>query len=274
MFDRIKQVLGLHPAGRQVEVFPDDVFIISYPKSGSTWMQFLVANLVYPEKRPDFSNLNQIIPAPEVTSVRDLAKVPRPRILKNHEYLDTRYRGVIYIVRDPRDVVLSQYHFHMKRRRIEEGYPIEKFVQRFLAGETSDYGSWGDNVGGWFGARGHSPGFLLIRYEDMLADTVGELAKVAEFLGIKSSDPAIARAVELSSADRMRQIEKNNSGDWHLTRNTRKDIPFVRTAKAGNWRAELPANAIANIEGQWGQLMGWLGYELVTKASETTRQAT
>jgi hypothetical protein len=108
----------------------------------------------------------------------------------------------------------------------------------------------------------------------MLADTVGELAKVAEFLGMKSSDPAVARAVELSSADRMRQIEKNNSGDWHLTRNTRKDIPFVRTAKSGNWRTELPANAVAKIEGQWGQVMGWVGYQLVTKVPEITRQTT
>ena len=60
-----KQFLGLHAPGRNLQVLPDDIFLVSYPKSGNTWTRFLIANLVYPEKNPDFSNINVLIPDPE-----------------------------------------------------------------------------------------------------------------------------------------------------------------------------------------------------------------
>ena len=240
------------------------MFIVSYPKSGNTWTRFLIANLVHPEMRPDFSNINQIIPEPEAASTRQLAKTPRPRILKSHEYFDPRYRRIIYIVRDPRDVVLSQYHFHMKRGRIDENHPIEKFVKSFVAGETSGYASWGENVAGWLATRYNSPGFLLLRYEDMLVNTAAELSKIATFLELDADTQRVEFAVKQSSADRMRELEKKQSGNWYLTKNTRTDIPFVRTAKSGNWKTSLPESAQEIIEGAWGPLMRWLKYETVT----------
>jgi hypothetical protein len=49
--------------------------------------------------------------------------MPRPGIIKSHQYFDPRYKRVIYVVRDPRDVALSQFHFHRKRGLIEDSYP-------------------------------------------------------------------------------------------------------------------------------------------------------
>jgi hypothetical protein len=268
MLERIilgaKMAFGLHHPARNLAVFTDDVFILSYPKSGNTWTRFLIANLVYPEKCPDFSNINLVIPDPEALSKRTLAKLPRPRILKSHEYFDPRYKRIIYIVRDPRDVVLSQYHFHIKRRLIEDSYPVEQFVRRFVAGETSVYASWGENVAGWLATRYNNPDFLLLRYEDMIADTARELAKVASFLGIEVDPQRIGNAVEQSSADQMRKLEAAQGLKWSSTRKTRQDIPFVRTAKAGNWRSALPESALEIIENAWGPLMRWLKYETVT----------
>ena len=103
--------------------------------------------------------------------------MPRPRIIKSHQYFHPNYKRVIYVVRDPRDVALSQFHFHRKRKLIEDDYPIEKFVTRFVAGQTGPYGSWGDNVASWLSTRHNRPGFLLLRYEDMLEDAARELGK-------------------------------------------------------------------------------------------------
>ena len=256
-----KRTLGLHHPGRNVRVFPDDTFLVSYPKSGNTWTRFLVGNLVHPEPAADFSNINIIIPDPEAFSKNRMAKVTRPRIIKSHQYFDPRYRRVIYIVRDPRDVALSQYHFHRKRKVIGDDSPLEAFIARFITGETSVYGSWGENVASWLSTRGNDPGFLLLRYEDMMKDALRELARVADFLGIEAGAERLQLAVERSSSDNMRKLEKEQGHLWSSTRETRSDIPFVRVAKAGGWKQEMPEGCVMQLENAWSPLMRHLGYE-------------
>jgi hypothetical protein len=258
-----KRLLRLHRPGRDLEVFPDDIFLVSYPKSGNTWTRFLVANLVYPDQPVDFATINRLTPDPEALSVRQLAQMPRPRIIKSHQYFDPRYRRVIYIVRDPRDVVLSEYHFNIKRGMIEENYPIEKFVASFLQLNIEQtYGTWAENVASWLYVRGSDPGFLLIRYEDLQADGMRELARIAEFLGIVPDPQRLTLALERSSADRMRELERKQAHLWSSTRQTRLDKPFVRTAESGGWKTELPQACVAEIESAWGKVMEGLGYEL------------
>jgi len=263
-----KRAFGFHRPGRNLIVLPDDTFLVSYPKSGNTWTRFLIANLVYPETNPDFSNINEVIPDPEALSQRHLSRMPRPRYLKSHQYFDPRYPQIIYVVRDPRDVALSQYHFHRKRRLIGDDYPLEQFVTRFVAGETSVYGSWAENVAGWIATRHGRPGFLLLRYEDMIADTHAELSKVATFLNIPPDSSRIVQAVERSSASKMREMESNQTKLWSSTKDTRSDVPFVRSAKAGGWKTGLPEASVHLIERAWYPLMKWLGYELASSPAQ------
>lgn len=240
----------------------DDIFLVSFPKSGNTWSRFLLANLLHPEQTATFANIHLLIPDPTGTSKRDLDRLPKPRIIKSHECFDPRYGRVIYIVRDPRDVAVSQYHYHRKLMKIGDDSPIETFVARFLAGQTCPHGSWGQNVITWLATSEGSPNFLLLRYEDMLADTAQELAKIAAFLGISASPEQIARAVERSSAARMRKLEETQTDQCDLTKGSRKDLSFVRAAGAGGWRSELPTALVEKIETAWGPLMRHLGYEL------------
>jgi len=266
-----KQFLGLHAPGRNLQVLPDDIFLVSYPKSGNTWTRFLIANLVYPEKNPDFSNINNLIPDTEAMAKRDLERAPRPRILKSHECFDPRYPKIIYIVRDPRDVVLSEYYFDIKRRAIPEDFPLTKFVSRFLRGELNHpYGTWGENVATWFYTRAHDPRFLLVRYESLQADGMQELRRIAELLGVAADNERLAFALEQSSADRMRELEKKQAHLWSSTRETRKDKPFVRAAKAGGWKTELPASSVGEIEAAWATLMHEIGYELTSELLQSS----
>jgi hypothetical protein len=265
----IAHVRGKAVAGRNVIVFPDDVFLVSYGKSGNTWARFLIANLRYPEEPTTFLNVERKIPDIYVNSQEFMLMLPRPRILKSHETFDPRYKKVIYIVRDPRDVAVSLYHWLIKRRVLHDGYPMERYVPRFLTGEfTETSGSWADNALTWLATRQNTREFLLLRYEDMLQDPGEELRKVASFLDIDAANERLQRAVELSSADRMRKLEKAQALQWKCTQNDRQDIPFVRTATAGKWSSELPELSVAEIEAAWGSIMQHLGYELVTRANE------
>jgi hypothetical protein len=262
----VKYALGTDIAGRGLAVYPDDTFIVSYPRSGNTWTRFLVANLVHPEPPVTFANIERLIPDCEAMSSRYVKRIPRPRIIKSHEYFDPRYKKVIYIVRDPRDVALSYYDFVRKYRQIEDSYPLTRFVSDFVAGRLSsaDWGTWGENVASWVYTRNGRPEFLLLRYEDMLSDTESELSKVVRFLGIQTTRERLIAAVERSSANRMRKLEATQGDQWIATKNKRSDIPFVRTASSGLWKEKLPASAIAEIESAWGPLMQELGYQLTT----------
>jgi len=269
----IQRGLGLHCPGRSLLIFPDDIFLVSFPKSGNTWTRFLLANLRFPDERANFANINRLIPDPSGTNKRDFDRMPRPRIIKSHECFDPRYPRVIYIVRDPRDVVVSQYHYHRKIRKIEDHSPIEKFVARFLAGETCPHGSWGQNIGTWLYTSEGNPRFLLLRYEDLVANTPRELAKVVAFLHFTAGPEQIAQAVERSSADHMRKLEETQTDKNALMKGSRKDLSFVRAAGSGGWRKELPAPLVEKIEAAWGPLMRHLGYELSSQSSSEARDS-
>ena len=266
MFRRLiagtKHAFGLHFPGRNLEVWPDDVFLISYPKSGNTWTRFLIANLLYPDKNPNFANINELVPDPEALSKRNLNRLPRPRILKSHQYFNPSYRKIICIVRDPRDVVLSEYHFDIKRRAIAENHPLHSYVAGFVQGVVNHpYGNWGENVASWLYTRGSDPEFLLVRYEDLQSHGLREMGRIAAFLDVPADTNRISFAIEQSSADRMRQLEKTQGHLWSSTKETRADKPFVRRAAAGGWKEELPQVCVAEIESAWGGLMKELGYE-------------
>jgi hypothetical protein len=263
----IKYVLGTDKANRNFRVEPDDTFLVSYPRSGNTWTRFLIANLVHPQEKVSFLNIERLIPDTSSQSSRALKRTPRPRIIKTHQYFDHRYPKIIYIVRDPRDVALSYYDFQRKYRQIDDGWTLERYVDDFVSGRliSADWGTWAENVTSWISTRGQRKEFLLLRYEDMIKDTASELARIARFLGIEPEPSRLQRAIEMSSADRMRELEKNEQDQWIATKNRRKDIPFVRVAAAGGWRTSLPESCIRQIELAWGDVMTTVGYELVTR---------
>lgn len=262
--------LGKDIAGRNLAIYPDDTFVVSYPRSGNTWTRFLIANLLHPEEPVTFANIEHIVPDSEAQSNRMLRSIPRPRVIKSHQYFHPRFRKVIYIVRDPRDVVLSYYDFQRKYRQIADNYPLSQYAGDFVGGRLGlgDWGTWAEHVQSWIATRQGQPGFLLLRYEDMSANPRQELARLASFFGIDPEPQLLSTTIERSSAERLRELERVQGKQWVSTKNKRDDIPFIRTATAGGWKKNLPADAVATIEGAWGPLMQRLGYALSAGESQ------
>lgn len=249
--------------GRLLKPLPDDTFLVSYPKSGNTWLRFLVANLVQPDPPVTLVGADLLIPAVDGQSKKHFNQMATPRIIKSHYPFLESCKRVIYVVRDPRDVVMSQYHYQIKRGVLAPGAPVDAFVDRFLEGGVCPYGSWWENVASWLAARSRDPQFLLVRYEDMQADILKETERVARFIGIDPDPGRFATAIERSSARHMRELEIAERNRWASTKGTRQDMFFIRSGSSGEGRATLPRQCLEQIEAAWGTLMSSLGYSLL-----------
>ncbi|MFW6009253.1 MAG: sulfotransferase domain-containing protein, partial [archaeon] len=154
-------------------------------------------------------------------------------------------KKIIFLVRDPRDVVISLY-FQMKKRRDKFDGSLEDFIFRKKGSIDSIikfYNIWKKN-------RGIPKDFLLIRYEDMHKDTKKELDKTLKFIGLKVDDKLISEAVEFAKFDNMRKMEKKNKyNSSRLKPGEKNDIESYKTrkGKVGGYKDYLSEKQICYI---------------------------
>ena len=172
-------------------VFSDDIFLCTFPRSGNTWMRYLLAHCIDPATEWTLQSLNLVVPDIH-TEHADLPVGPRPRIFKTHFLPSGKYPRVIYVVRDGRDAAVSYYDYEKKLSGYQSD--LESFVQE-LCGGTIWPSSWHVHVLSWVKQERVRP-FLLVRYEDMVEDPFRELKRVLQFAGIDRSDQIIKAAVE------------------------------------------------------------------------------
>jgi hypothetical protein len=254
----VDRFLFFRAPGRRIEIFPDDIFLVSYPRSGSTWTRFLIATLLEGDS-PDFVRINAMLPDIYGMSRLRLKNLARPRLLKSHEYFDPRYSRVIYLVRDPRDVVTSYHNFLKRQRIIAQDESLNSYVERFVAGRLDSFGTWREHVGSWLGARFGAPGFLLLRYEDLKSTTVSELRRIVDFVGLETDDERLAIAVEQCSLEAMRKTERMQAKQGFIDPK-RLDRPDIGSGVVGGWRNQLGQELEARITDAFHPLMKDLGY--------------
>ncbi|WP_035464835.1 sulfotransferase domain-containing protein [Algoriphagus vanfongensis] len=245
--------------GRSINVFHDDVFIVSYPKSGNTWVRFLLGNVL--NLNYDFSNMESLIPDIYVVNNNELLKQRRPRILKSHEYFHPNYKKVIYIVRDPRSVAVSYYYYLKKVNKIPSEMQFKPFLKSYLSGSLDSYGSWSENVESWLSTKGNNENeFILIKYEDLLLNTNLEFTKILKFIDIDVSDEVIANSVNNSSFINMKKNEKLNSGNIKILNNSNENIAFVRKGEIDEWKDYFDSEDLDLLYYHFGKTMKKLDY--------------
>ncbi|WP_187329389.1 sulfotransferase domain-containing protein [Halomicronema hongdechloris] len=242
----------------------DDIFLVSYPKSGNTWVRFLIANLVQPNKEVTFLNIDECVPDIHKNSIEEISVnvIERPRIIKSHNLYNPTYKRVIYIVRDPRSVSVSLYHHLIKFFKIPDQYPFEEFVENFIKGNYMSYfGSWDSHVLGWMsGTKNNNTDFICLKYEDLKDETEKELTKVADFLGLKINQELCQRTITASSFNKMRQLE---SMDWEKSKALSNGNPhkrFVRSGQVDEWKSYFNQESERKLLSKFRPAMEALGY--------------
>ncbi|MEY8849453.1 sulfotransferase domain-containing protein [Psychroserpens sp. XS_ASV72] len=233
----VRKFLENRKIGRNIDVIESDVYLVSYPKSGNTWLRFLIGNIISDDF--NFTNMNSLIPDIYKIRNKDLKKFESPRILKSHEYFDPRYKKVVYIVRDPRSVCVSYYEYLKKMNKIKDNLSMDVFVDNYIKGNYDPYGSWKENVGSWMGSCKDSDKFLLVRYEDLKEDTSKHLRNILNFMNIDYTEEKLSCAIEKSSFKKMRANEIENKKQIKALKNSRQNMHFVRKGETNEWMKTL-----------------------------------
>jgi hypothetical protein len=255
------------------------VWIASYPKSGNTWVRFMACNLLF-GRQESAASLNTL--APDVHELGGtLDSSGPPGLLKTHFAFTPRLpfadrtAAAIYVVRDPADVLASNFFYSKRSERLGEASQSEfnEYVDLFLRHRGDPrwielgMGSWEDNVRSWLNTPVDFP-VLRLRYEDMVDDPLSACEAIARLLRPESPRENLKQAVDNSSFERMRDIERADVRNQrvgifykpYLQASIDAGNRFMRRGMVGDGSARLSAEQRARLRSSFGPLLAELGY--------------
>ena len=258
---------------------PGDVVIATYGKSGTTWTQQIVAQLIFGGQEDiDVARLSPWLDlrvTPREAKLAMLAAQQHRRFIKTHLPVhalvfspDAKY---IYVGRDGRDVVWSLYNHHANvtedwHRALNDapgrvgppiGRPppsIRQYFLDWLEGDGWPFWSFWENVASWWAIR-HLPNVLLVHFADLKRDLPGQMRRVAAFLEITLDAASFEAAVRHSSFDYMKAHAAKYAprGGSFL-----KGGPetFIHKGTNGRWRDVLSADDCRRYEATAQERLG------------------
>lgn len=224
-----------------------DAFLVSYPKSGRTWLRYLlscyfakVANLGF---EPDLRSTFRILPNFDRDAERGLPaflgrdlSVAIPLIAVSHRQFDAPLLGgrpTIILIRDPRDVCVSAY-FHETKHKHRFSGTIGEFI------EDQDYGvpAIVRYHNGW--AKGLNDSCsMVVSYEEMSGNTQMVVRQILDFADVPIDETALAEAIEKARFSKMQKTEKDTGIPGHEYDRADSDSMRVRKGKVGGFADTL-----------------------------------
>jgi hypothetical protein len=211
----ITRVLGTFPP---YEPSAADVFVCSYFKSGTNWTMHIALQIAF-RGNARFEHVHDVVPWPEtpermriaVPLADDRARAASPtglRVIKTHLALT----GVPYspaaryvaVVRDPKDVFVSSYHF-LRAVGLGRAMPsVRRWLDVYLSPDTA-LGSWAGHLQSYWSVRDR-PNVLFLTYEQMRADLPGAVDKIAKLMGVELTAAERAAVIEQCTFEHMKKI--------------------------------------------------------------------
>lgn len=261
---------------------PGDMFIVSYPKCGTTWMQHIVYNVLNGHPPPrDPIRAAMAMPFLEMQGAESLKDMPKPGAIKTHMPFNfqpfSEQAKYIYICRNPYDCCVS-FFYHtrdMPEYRFQDG-TFDQFFDMFLEGKV-DFGDYFDHVLSWYHHRA-DPNVLFLAYEDLKKDTSAWVLKIADFLGeeygrkLREDPAALGTVLDNISIKKMKEnvndgmknffesaqsMPDKDKPEWvRLTLEAMGDAmgpmvgEFVRKGAVGDWRNHFSEDQVKRMKEQ------------------------
>ncbi len=239
----------------------NDVLVASYPRSGSTWLRFMLFEILT-EKDAEFDDVNRHIP--DVGGQRDaVALLPNQgRLIRTEEAFRPDYRRAIYIVRDGRDVALSEYAYQKAQGWIDCSF--DDYLKMFVNGNASAYGSWEEHARSWIESPLNARGdLMLVSYRELKQKCEPTLTRIAEFLKVRVPAQVIQNAIQNNNLQNMRKKEDRapQIGYDPRTKSIAEEKRFVRSGAVGGWRERLTSAQAEYLQRNTGRMLVRLGFE-------------
>jgi hypothetical protein len=244
------------------DIKKETIYIVSYPKSGNTWMRFIIGNYLT-DCDMDFSNFHKVIPDIH-KNPEDIANVKfNPIFIKSHFPYREEYKKVIYIFRDGRDVSVSYYHHLLGKKRIPEQTSFNEYFYNYFITGRVHFGDWGDHIKSWLIESESKKGIFYTSYERFQEDIFKEMCNVLKFSNMDIKDDRLLRAINCSSKENMMNDEKNNRNNSIVFKNTNSesDYKFIRKGIIGDWKEYYDKKMNQVFCEKYGKILNDLGYE-------------
>lgn len=239
---------------------PDDVFLVTYPRSGTTWLQMILYQLTT-DGNMDFAHIAEKCPWFERTAVskRNLEKLPSPRVFKSHLpyiWIPKRMCRYIYVARNGKDVALSFYHFYKSHFRYRGSFG--RFFRLFMRGWVA-WGSWFYHVKGYWRHR-NDPNLLFLFYEDMVRDLEGAVRRIIAFCELDVPEERVPEIVRRCGFAFMKEHEEKFDYAFELLVDQGMTPgAFIRKGLAGEWKSALTAEQAERFDRKCRRSLPGLG---------------
>jgi hypothetical protein len=243
-----------------------DVFFAAYPRSGSTWSRFTLFEMLTGQDA-SFENVNTTLRGVGAHS-RSLPVLPGGgRLIGTHESYRPAYKRAVYLVRDGRDVLLSEYLYLKALGRF--GGELDKFVAAFVHGKVNGFGAWPAHVSSWLDSPiAGTSNMLLVRFEDLRSNPEMVFRGIIEFLGAEVKPEILRKAIANNSLEQMRAKEDRSPQKASVGGR------FVRNGCLQQWRTGLSPRQLQMIEQVARDSLFRLGYPVSSPAERDFIAAT